>query len=389
MSAQVPQHIDGATTVAQHRTLVRSWVDENAHALKEYRLGYDTFEEELDAGAALIGVLYKAGWGRFGWPKEAGGLGGPPTLRAVLYDELERSGCAAPPQYEMLETLAPAVLSFAPAVAAALLPAAISGRRLWAQGFSEPEAGSDLAALRCRAVRDGDHYVVNGQKIWGSQGVRASCMGTLVRTGASDSRHRGLSMLMIDLDTEGVDVRPIRYANGRNEMVEVFFDDVRVPVDRLVGDEGKGWSVAMFLLQYERGGYAWVRQAHIGRRLADLISMVDPVDDRAAHRLGATWLAQQALRVRCGRTVQRLAAGESLGPEISIDKILMGTAEQLVCDSALVLRRSDFLHSDDQHSQEWRDDWFYTRASTLYGGTAEIQRSIIADRVLGLPKEGQ
>ena len=305
----------------------------------------------------------------------------------MLYDELERLGYAAPVQYEMLETLAPAVLAFAPILAAVVLPSALSGEKSWAQGFSEPEAGSDLASLRCRAVLDGDHYVVRGQKIWGSQGVGAARMGTLVRTGSPDSRHKGLSMLMIDLDTPGVDVRPIRYANGRNELAEVFFDDARVPADRLVGAEGQGWAVAMFLLQYERGGYAWVRQAHIGRLLGELAARVDVAEERIAHRIGAAWVAQQALRVRCGRTIQRLAAGESLGPETSIDKVLLGTAEQLVCDTALALQRAEILFSDDGTDQSWRDDWFYTRASTLYGGTAEIQRSIIADRVLGLPKE--
>jgi alkylation response protein AidB-like acyl-CoA dehydrogenase len=379
--------VDGRARVIEHRKLVRAWITENADTLRPFRTEHATTEEELDAGVEFLRILYDAGWGRFGWPQEAGGLGGPPMLRAVLYDELERSGCPAPLQYELLETFVPAVLAFAPAVAAELLPSALSGEMCWAQGFSEPEAGSDLASLRCRATRDGDHYVVRGQKIWGSQGVRAARMGTLVRTGALDSRHKGLSMLMIDLDTPGIEVRPIRYANGRNELVEVFFDDARVPADRLIGAEGQGWAVAMFLLQYERGGYAWVRQARIGRLLADLVSRVDLTEDGVAHRVGATWLAQQALRVRCGRTVQRLAAGESLGPEISIDKVLLGTAEQLVCDAALALRRSNFLYSDDTADQAWRDDWFYTRAATLYGGTAEIQRSIIADRVLGLPKE--
>jgi alkylation response protein AidB-like acyl-CoA dehydrogenase len=388
MTDLASESVDAAAGVIEHRGLVRSWISANADTLDPFRTHHATTEEELGAGAAMIRVLYDAGWGRYGWPQEAGGLGGPPMLRAVLYDELERSGYAAPPQYEMLETFAPAVLAFAPALAGKILPSALNGEKLWAQGFSEPEAGSDLASLRCRAVLDGDHYLVRGQKIWGSQGVSAARMGTLVRTGSPDSRHKGLSMLMIDLDTPGVDVRPITYANGRNELAEVFFDDARVPVDRLIGAEGQGWAVAMFLLQYERGGYAWVRQAHIGRLLANLVARVDAADERVAHRVGAAWLAQQALRVRCGRTVQRLAAGDSLGPETSIDKVLLGTAEQLVCDTAFALQRAEFLHSDDAADQSWRADWFYTRASTLYGGTAEIQRGIIADRVLGLPKEG-
>ena len=274
-------------------------------------------------------------------------------------------------------------------MAARLLPAALSGERPWAQGFSEPEAGSDLAALRCRARRDGDEYVVCGQKVWTSQGVGASCMGTLVRTGTLESRHRGLSMLMIDLDAPGVQVRPIRYANGHNELAEVFFDDARIPVDRLVGAEGQGWVVAMFLLQYERGNYAWVRQAHIGRLVAALAASADPGDQAVMSDVGAAWLAQQAVRVRCGRTVLRLGAGEALGPDISIDKLLLGAAEQRVCDAALSVRRPEFVFSDADADEAWRTNWFYSRASTIYGGAAEVQRGIIADRVLNLPKEGR
>ncbi|MFF0499815.1 acyl-CoA dehydrogenase family protein [Nocardia aobensis] len=380
---------DTAATVAGHRLRLRQWLLDGPDELAQFHgLEPESAEAALDSGRRFTRLLHDHGWGRWGWPEAAGGLGGPAVLRPVLYDELERAGYPAPVQYEMLETLAPAVLAFAPELAARLLPSALTGEKAWAQGFSEPEAGSDLASLRCRARRDGDEYVVNGQKIWTSQGIGAARMGTLVRTGTVESRHRGLSMVMVDLDLPGVEVRPIRFSNGHNELAEVFFDNVRVPADRLVGEEGRGWAVAMFLLQYERGNYAWVRQAHIGRLIAALAAGTDDSDDRAVAEVGAAWLAQQALRIRCGRTVQRLGAGETLGPEISIDKVLLGTAEQRVCDAALGLRRSAFLFSDDAADEAWRAQWFYTRASTIYGGAAEVQRSIIADRVLGLPKEG-
>jgi alkylation response protein AidB-like acyl-CoA dehydrogenase len=385
---EVPVLTTAATLVDNHREQVRAWLAAKAPELKEFHSAHEaTAEGTLDIGRRFTRLLYDEGWGRLGWPEAAGGLGGPAVLRAVLYDELESAGYAVPVQYELLETMAPAVLAFAPDLAARLLPAALTGERAWAQGFSEPEAGSDLAALRCRARREGEQFVVSGQKIWTSQAIRASCIGTLVRTGTADSRHRGLSMLMIDLDSPGVEVRPIRFANGQNELAEVFFDDVRVPADRLVGAEGQGWAVAMFLLQYERGNYAWLRQAHIGRMIVALVTRVDATDDRAMAQVGTTWLAQQAVRMRCGRTVRRLADGEVLGPEISIDKVLLGTAEQQVCDAAIALRRNDFLFSDNDEDEAWRAQWFYTRASTIYGGAAEVQRSIIADRVLGLPKE--
>ncbi|MCV7154768.1 acyl-CoA dehydrogenase family protein [Mycolicibacterium pyrenivorans] len=380
---------DLAAVVADHRGAVREWLASTADVLAEFRVDHRSAEAALQSGRRFTRLLFDQGWGRCGWPQTAGGLGGPAVLRHVLYDELEGAGYPVPVQYEILETMAPSVLAFAPAVAKRLLPAALSGERPWAQGFSEPEAGSDLASLRCRARRDGDDYVVCGQKIWTSHGVGAACIGTLVRTGTSESRHRGLSMLMIDLDVPGVGVRPIRFANGHNELAEVFFDDVRVPADRLVGAEGQGWDVAMFLLQYERGNYAWMRQAHIGRLVATLAASADASDQAMMSEVGAAWLAQQAVRIRCGRTVLRLGAGEALGPDISIDKVLLGAAEQRVCDAAQSIRRPEFVFSDADVDEAWRANWFYTRASTIYGGAAEIQRSIIADRVLKLPKEGR
>lgn len=380
---------DRAAVVANHRRAVHDWLAFAADELAGFRDVHRSAEAALDSGRRFTRLLFDQGWGRRGWPQEAGGLGGPAVLRHVLYDELEGAGYPVPVQYEMLETMAPAVLAFAPEVAARLLPAALSGERPWAQGFSEPEAGSDLAALRCRARRDGDEYVVCGQKVWTSHGVGASCMGALVRTGTPESRHHGLSMLMIDLDAPGVQVRPIRYANGHNELAEVFFDDARIPIDRLVGAEGQGWAVAMFLLQYERGNYAWMRQAHIGRLVAALAAIADPGDQAVMSDVGAAWLAQQAVRIRCGRTVLRLGAGEALGPDISIDKLLLGAAEQRVCDAALSIQRPEFVFSDADADEVWRSNWFYTRASTIYGGAAEVQRGIIADRVLNLPKEGR
>ncbi len=260
-----------------------------------------------------------------------------------------------------------------------------------AGGFSEPEAGSDLASLRCRARRDGDDYVVCGQKIWTSHGVGAACIGTLVRTGTSESRHRGLSMLMIDLDVPGVGgVRPIRFANGHNELAEVFFDDVRVPADRLVGAEGQGWDVAMFLLQYERGNYAWMRQAHIGRLVATLAASADASDQAMMSEVGAAWLAQQAVRIRCGRTVLRLGAGEALGPDISIDKVFARRRR------ATGLRRGAVhpatrvcVFRCRRRRSVARQLVLHPSIDDLRGGAAEIQRSIIADRVLKLPKEGR
>jgi alkylation response protein AidB-like acyl-CoA dehydrogenase len=208
--------------------------------------------------AALMAQLFQGGWNRYGWPADAGGFGGDERHRAVLYDELSAAGVDVPEQQMLLETLGPAVLRFAPALAAQFLSAYLAGEEWWAQSFSEPEAGSDLAGLRCRARREGDHYVLSGQKIWTSHGATARRLVCLVRTGSLESRHRGLTMVMVDTDTPGVQIRPIAMASGQNELSEVFFDDAEVPASRLLGDEGQGWQVAMFLLQFERAMYAWL-----------------------------------------------------------------------------------------------------------------------------------
>src|SRR6185369_14879757 len=182
---------------------------------------YPSTEARMADHARLERLLHDAGWNRYGWPPAAGGLGGDERHRAVLYDELAAAGLPVPGQHMLLETLGPPVVRFAQDLAAAHLPAYLRGEEWWGQGFSEPEAGSDLASLRCRARRDGDTYVVTGQKLWTSHGATATRLVCLVRTGTPESRHRALSMIMIDVDTPGVTIRPIAMANGDNELAEV------------------------------------------------------------------------------------------------------------------------------------------------------------------------
>jgi alkylation response protein AidB-like acyl-CoA dehydrogenase len=375
-------------TVAQMRNGVRQWLAVESSALAEFR---NRRHLSAEAGWALdakfMRRLFDAGWNRWGWPELVGGLGGSSLLRNALYDELERAGYPVPEHYVQLEVQGNPVMHFAPKIAAELMPAALRGDEMWAQGFSEPEAGSDLASLRCRATRDGDHYVISGQKIWTSYITASRRMGVLVRTGTLESRHRGLTMLMLDLHTPGVEYRGIVYANGRNELGEVFFDDVRVPADQLIGAEGEGWSVAMYLLQFERANYAWMRQAHLNRRLLELAREVSEPTARAASTLGELWLANAALRARCGNTVRALSDGAKIGPEASIDKVMLGHAEQGLTNAARDLLPGQFLFADGDSEQVWRSDWWYSRAATIYGGAGEVQRGIIADHLLRLPKE--
>lgn len=350
----------------------------------------------IAASAELMRWLFDGGWIRWGWPEEVGGLGGTPTLRCQIVERLALRGFEIPHHLYVLEVVGPAVAKHAPALAARLLPRALRGDELWCQGFSEPEAGSDLAALRARATaRDDGTWVVSGQKTWTSYGAHADRMVLLARTGAVEARHRALTMLLVDLDAPGVERRPIALASGREEMCETFLDDVVVDRDRLIGDVDGGWTVAMDLLQYERGSYAWMRMAAATARLQDLLDQAqveasdaqlpDPLAELA---IGRAYLSVAALRARTSSTLRSLAANEVVGPQTSVDKLLLSAAEQNVLDASLSMLDTEMLIGDDPPTDHWREEWWYSRAASIYGGAREIQRSIIADRILNLPKEG-
>jgi alkylation response protein AidB-like acyl-CoA dehydrogenase len=387
---------DYATDLRAYRTAVREFV--TSPAVDKWRDTYiDDVAEEMRFTAGLMLALYDAGFGRYGLSESAGGLGGDVRHWAVLFDELARAGITPTGQHSLLVTLAYPVARFAPHLASAFLPEFIRGDAWWGQGFSESEAGSDLAALRCRATRRGDEYVISGHKIWTSHGATASRLVLLVRTGTQESRHRGLSMILVNADTPGVDVRPIELASGRAELAECFFDDVRVPAGRLIGAEGEGWAVAMYLLQFERAVYAWLRVSVLLQRMRALAGAL--ADDAAEplaggslasgaaadQMLGTVYLDLVSLRARSVDTVRRLAAGETVGPEASTDKLLLGACEQSVYDAARSLLGPRFLFGEA--GRQWREEWWFSRTTTVYGGSAEVQRGIIADRVLKLPRE--
>jgi len=381
-----------ATDVDAYRHALRRHLATDPELVRFRGRGHTTTEKRIATDARMMTCLaHGGGWNLFGWAPEVGGVGGDERHRGILYDELSRSGLPVPEPHLLLETLVPAVSKFSPHLAHRHAPAFLRGAEWWGQCFSEPEAGSDLAALRTRATRKGDHYVVSGQKLWTSHGATATRLVCLVRTGTTESRHRGLSMIMIDADSPGVTVRPIALASGDNELAEIFFDDVVVPADQLVGDEGQGWAVAMFLLQYERAMYAWQTASVALRRITELSRSVaelgDPLPDGARRRLGACYVDIVTLRARSSQTVRRLASGETVGPEASVDKVLLATAEQGLHDLARDLLGPNFLLSDSPRIRAWRADWWYSRSATILGGSSEVQRTILADHVLGLPKE--
>ena len=264
-----------------------------------------------------------------------------------------------------------------------MVPRLLRGDETWCQGFSEPGTGSNLASLSCRATRTDDGWRVTGQKVWTSLAQYAQRCVLLTRTGSQESAHRGITALFVDMDTPGITVRPIETMHGAPEFSEVFFDDVAVPFDRTLGDEGQGWSVAMDLLPFERSTALWHRAAFLHRRLQQLLDAA-PAGALDPARVGEVTQILYAFRARSRATQHRLHAGEQLGPETSIDKVLVATAEQAVFDLVADGLAADLTIGDDPSSERWRSEFLYSRAATIYGGSAEIQRNIIARRLLDL-----
>jgi alkylation response protein AidB-like acyl-CoA dehydrogenase len=374
-----------ATDLHAYRAEFGEWLDDNESLLARQRGVHSRdFVDVVRTQRELQAALFEAGWVRYGWPETMGGLGGDARHRGSMYDALVERSVPVPEGYYTLETLIPMLSVYAPLLASEYLHALLRGEEAWCQGFSEPDSGSDLASLRTSAARDGDDWVINGHKIWTSQATVSKRCVTLVRTGTPESRHRGLSMILVDHDTPGVTVRPIRAMTGRDEFGEVLFDDVHVSGDRLIGSEGDGWGVAMYLLQWERGMYPWQRQAALltalDRLLAEHADEIDPGE------LADAYLAILPMRVSSRNTIRRLAAGENPGPEVSVDKVLLARAEVAVHDLADAVLMPAIELGDDHDAEGWRHEYLYSRAAPIYGGSIEIQRTILADRVLGLPR---
>jgi alkylation response protein AidB-like acyl-CoA dehydrogenase len=264
-----------------------------------------------------------------------------------------------------------------------MVPRLLRGDETWCQGFSEPGTGSNLASLSCRARRTADGWRVTGQKIWTSLAQYAQRCVLLTRTGPSDSGQAGITALFVDMASPGIVVRPIETMHGQPEFSEVFFDDVPVPLERTLGQIDQGWSVAMDLLPFERSTALWHRGAFLRRRLEGLLDTA-PSGSLNAREAGEVYLQLFAFEARSRATQHRLASGEHLGAETSIDKIMVATTEQALFDLVADGLGPDLLTGDDAAGARWRSEYLYSRAATIYGGSIEIQRNIIARRLLGL-----
>jgi len=378
--------------IVDFRRELIAWLDEHHD---EVAPPYDppgTLDEHIAQMQRVKGILYDAGWMRWGWPERVGGFGGSPMLRTELGAAMAERDLADPGLYSLVEVLAPTLIDFAPPeLAAEVVPRLLSGQEMWCQGFSEPGTGSDLSNLQCRATPDGDpetaeRWMINGQKVWTSLAQYSEKCVLLTRTGAPDSRHRGITAFFLDMDHPGITIRPIEMINGAYEFTEVFFDDVPVPADRILGEVNGGWAIAMSILPYERSSCFWQRIAYLYRRL-QLLAEQTPSTDRNAETVGNAFLQLHAVRARSRATQHRLASGATLGAETSIDKVLVQTSEQTLYDAIRRLKPGVIELGDGVDGDIWRGEYLYSRSATIYGGTAEVQRNIIARRLLDLGTE--
>jgi alkylation response protein AidB-like acyl-CoA dehydrogenase len=348
---------------------------------------FSSLPRNLDERIGLLrdwqALCYEAGYVGRSWPAEFGG-GGRATVEQMIVDQ-ELAAAGAPEFVNVvgLDVLGPSLLTFGNNEQRSHhIPGILSADEIWCQGFSEPDAGSDLASLRTRAVETDEHFVLSGQKTWVSWGHFARWCGVLARTDETVARHRGISMLIVDMQSPGVEVRPITQITGHAEFCEVFFDDVVVPKENLLGERGDGWKIAMHTVGHERGTAALPRQVKlrtwVDRAVGEAADRELLDDPATQHELARALIGVEVLRHHAYRTVGEFLSGGAVGPESSVVKLLMAEAEQRVAATAF-----DLLGDDEF----WEETYLYSRAASVYGGTQQIQRSIIADRVLGLPKE--
>jgi alkylation response protein AidB-like acyl-CoA dehydrogenase len=345
------------------------------------------------------GRLYRAGLGAVSWPVEHGGRGATVVQQIVFNAEMARHRAPEPINRSAINQLGPTIIQWGnDEQRAEHLPRILSGEDVWCQGFSEPDAGSDLASLRTRAVIDGDELVVNGQKVWTSKAQYATRIYILARTDPDAPKHEGISFLLIDLDAPGIEVRPIRQITGGAEFNEVFFSDTRVPLANVVGPLHQGWKVASSTLGYERVGQS--RTHRIERRLDVLVSLASTagpdggrrIDDLIVRDQLVRYAAQvEGLRQISAQATAAGVRGVAPGPEASVAKLLTSELDQSMAGFGLELSGpAGVLQRGSAGAAKGGNvalSYLLMRAATLGAGTSEIQRNLIGEKLLGLPRD--
>jgi alkylation response protein AidB-like acyl-CoA dehydrogenase len=372
------------------RDEVRDWLADN---VPRRPLPPPHLREGVEAHREWERCLYGAGLAAVHWPTAHGGRGMDPMGTAVFYEEYLRAGAPARLNRLGLGLAGPTLIERGtPDQQARWLSRILTSEDIWCQGFSEPGAGSDLAAVRTRGDVGDDDIVVSGQKIWTSHSRWADWMFALVRTDPDSARHAGLTFLMIDMSDPGVEVRPIRQLNDARDFAEVFLTDVRVPKENVVGEIGGGWTVAMTTLTHERGSNLNTA-AHFHTMLAELVDMIPDeqrADARVREEVGRLYESIEAYRYMTLRTLSELTRKKTPGPQASMGKLWWSEMQVRLYELGLKVlgARAELAdgHDDGHSPPTWRQRYWLARAALIYAGSNEIQRNIIAERVLGLPK---
>jgi alkylation response protein AidB-like acyl-CoA dehydrogenase len=347
-----------------------------------------SLDEHISFLAGFQRSLHEAGLAVVSWPERFGGRDLGPAAAAVVAGRLGELGAPEVANYIGIEVLAPALLRFVDDHRLTRwLPPMASATELWCQLFSEPDAGSDIAALRTRAVPDGDGWRITGQKIWSTWGQYAQWGVILTRTGSTEERHRGITAFVVDMTSDGIEARPLRAMTGEEEFAEVFFDGVRVGPEALLGDVGGGWGVTMHVLAAERGPYAVHRASVLRKVLQGVVEHAARVSLGPIERqvVAQAVIAVKLLDLQIGRVVAALAKGEFPGPEAAITKRMLSETEQRLLDAAHGLLGLSGIAWIDEPSP-WVTAYLFSRAASIYGGSAQIQRNLIGERILGLPR---
>jgi alkylation response protein AidB-like acyl-CoA dehydrogenase len=372
---------------------LRAFLDEHTPAEvrngRDFLGGDDTIPEWARAWQA---TLFDNGWMIPGYPPELGGRNATPTQTLLFLQELARRGIPRSLHFGGYAIVGPSLLEFGNDEQKALAPAAIRGDTVWCVGMSEPNAGSDLAALQTRAVLDGESFIVNGQKVWTSYAAIAQKCFCYVRTDPNVPKHKGISVLMIDMDTPGIDVRPLKQISGSSEFAEVFFTDVVVPRANLIGELNDGWRITMGSLAHERGGL-WVESVFAALRAVE--GLVELARSRGLDRdpgvrrkLGEAYERAASLRALGYKGFSSFAQGSS-APEHSFMKLATSELRKELYQLGMDMQGAWEAVTDPAWSDQdgrWQKAWITSLAGTIGGGTSEIQRNVIATRVLGLPR---
>jgi len=345
--------------------------------------------------AAWQRTLFDGGWAGISWPKEFGGRGASFMEQAIFQEEMAAADAPEPIGVIGLSLVGPTIIAVGTeSHKNRYLAKILSGEEIWCQGFSEPNAGSDLASLGTRAVRDGDHFVVNGQKIWTSFAHLAHRCLLLTRTDTTAPKHRGITCLLVDMHSPGVEVRPLKMMSGDSAFNEVFFTDVRVPVDEVLGEVNQGWPVAITALANERANLGSGLYAMFKRNLEALVEHTrqpragrEPAarDPLVRQKIAQLYLELEIFRLNTNRALTKLIKTGMPGPEGSIQKLFWSEYNQRLSQAALEIL-GPVAQLEEFDGGQWVYHYLRSRGNTIEAGTSEVQRNIIAQRVLGLSK---